>query len=206
MKTLNNGIEKNILFSQLSLAIIPLGICINIVIGTLANMLKVPIYLDAIGTIMVTLLIGTRAGVLVGVGSFLLAGILVNPVLPWFSGTQAAIAVYVGWVAGRGFFKNNIRTIIAGIGLGILAGIVSAPVIIYLFGGITGSGSSFLTAYLLASGNKMINSVFLSGMASEPIDKTFQCLIAIWMIRSIPISVLSRFNNEKLNRNDFLKS
>src|SRR5438045_2226650 len=81
------------------LALIPFGIALNLGLGTITTTLKIPLYLDAIATIAVTLLVGFRAGAIVGVASFLIGGILVNPVLPWFSGTQLVIAAYTALVA-----------------------------------------------------------------------------------------------------------
>ena len=186
------------------LALIPLGIAFNLAIGAVVRALQLPIYVDAVGTILITLIAGIRAGAITGVASFLLGGILVSPVLPYFSGTQAAIAIYTGLVARRGGFRTIPRTILAGIGLGVVAGIVSAPVIVLLFGGITGSGASLAVAFLLASGKSLINSVVLSGLAAEPIDKTIQCLLAVWLLRGLPMGLLSRFTRGYLARNAFV--
>lgn len=186
------------------LALIPLGIVLNLAIGTIIHTLKVPVYLDAVGTIVVTLLAGIRAGVFVGVLSFLIGGVLVNPVLPWFSGTQAAIAIYTGWIANKGLMRNYGRAIVAGLGLGVVAGIASAPVIALLFGGITGSGASLIVAFLLASGKNIIQSVVLSGLAAEPLDKTLQVLLALWLLKGVPKTLLERFRNERLVKNGLL--
>lgn len=187
------------------LALIPLGIVLNLAIGTLVHTLKVPLYIDAVGTIIVTMLAGIRAGILVGVMSFLIGGILVNPVLPWFSGTQAVIAIYVGMMARAKWFSSYFRTTVSGIGLGVVAGIVSAPVIVKLFGGITGNGASLVVAFLLASGKSVIESVLLSGLGSEPFDKAAQCLLAIWLLRGLPQSVLKQFDSGYLLENKFLR-
>lgn len=188
----------------LALAMIPVGIVINLSIGTLVSILKLPLFIDATGTILVTLLLGIRAGVVTGVLSFLIGGLLVNPVMPWFCGTQAAIAVYVGLVARCGLFRSFWRVIVCGIGLGIVAATVSAPVIAKLFGGITGSGSGLITAFFLATGKSIIKSVFLTGISCEPVDKTVQCLLAFWLIRSLPKKLLRRFVNRGfLEKNNF---
>jgi len=92
-----------------------------------------------------------------------------------------------GLFASRGWFRSIPRTIVTGISIGIAAAIVSAPVIIKLFGGITGSGSGFLTAFLLASGKKIVESAILTGISCEPIDKTIQCLLAFWLVRTLPL-------------------
>lgn len=214
------------------LALIPTGIALNLALGTLIHTLKLPVYLDAVGTISVTLLAGLRAGIIVGVASFLIGGVTVNPVLPWFSGTQAVIAVYTyvlarfGWLAtgrpdasagadneqSRNWWRRtaawiglNVRPLLAGVGLGVVAGIASAPVIVALFGGVTGSGASLVVAFLLESGKKLYQAVLLSGLASEPLDKTLQVLLALGLIRSLPRNLRAAFGNaDLLKRNRLL--
>jgi len=181
--------RKRILF----LAVVPVGILVNLGIGTLVHFLKLPLFVDAVGTILVTILVGIPAGIAAGVLSFLLGGLLVNPVMPYFSGTQAAIAIFVGIMARQGFFKSIPRTILTGILLGLVAAVVSAPVIVTLFGGITGSGSGVITAFLLASGKSVLKSVILTGVSCEPVDKTVQCLFAFWLLRSLPRNLKARF-------------
>ncbi|OYV00626.1 MAG: ECF transporter S component, partial [Verrucomicrobiales bacterium VVV1] len=160
-----------------ALALVPLGVRLNLGIGTIVHLLKLPLFVDAVGTILITLLIGWRWGAVTGVLSVLVGGLLTNPVLPWFSGTQAAIAIVTGIMAANGWFRTIPRTLVSGVLIGITAAIVSAPVIIVLFGGITGSGSGFITSFLLASGKKIMESVILTGISCEPIDKTLQCLM-----------------------------
>lgn len=188
------------------LALVPLGIALNLALGTIVHALKLPIYVDAVGSVLVTLVAGVWAGIVVGVASFLIGGILVNPVLPWFSGTQAAIAIYVHLVARRGGFRSWGRTVVAGIGLGLVAGVVSAPVIVALFGGITGSGASLVVAFLLASGKSVVNSVILSGLAAEPLDKALQCALAVWILRQLPPGLLARFRGGSLRTNGLVRT
>jgi energy-coupling factor transport system substrate-specific component len=192
--------------SRQALAVIPLGIALNLALGTIVHTLKLPIFLDAIGTITVTLLLGMRAGIAVGVLSFLIGGLLTDPVLPWFSGTQAIIAIYTHIVAKYAGFKSIPKTVLSGLGLGIVAAIASAPVIVMLFGGVTGSGSSLVVAFLLKSGQGIIKSVLLSGLASEPLDKTLQCLLAVWIIRGLPRTILQKFTNGSLIQNNMSKT
>jgi energy-coupling factor transport system substrate-specific component len=174
-------------------ALVPLGVLLNLGIGTIVQLLKLPIFIDAVGTMLVTLLIGWRWGATTGILSFLLGGVLTNPVMPWFSGTQLAIAVVVGILAAKGWFRTIPRTIFSGVTIGITAAIASAPVIIGLFGGITGSGSGVITSFLLASGKKIVESVLLTGISCEPIDKTLQALLTFWLIKSLPVGIRQRF-------------
>lgn len=188
------------------LAVIPMGIALNLALGWLIFTLKLPIYLDAVGTILITLISGVRAGIIVGVGAFLLGGLLFNPVLPWFCGTQAVIAIYVHLVGRKGGFSSFGWTILSGLGLGVVAGIVSAPVIAILFGGLTGNGTSLISAFLLKSGQGIFKAVFLSGIASEPLDKTLQCLLAFFLLKGVPKSILSAYRHGTLQQNKFIEA
>ena len=81
-----------------------------------------------------------------------------------------------------------------GIGWGIVAAIVSAPVAVYLFGGVTGSGSALVTLFFVKTGHQLLDSVLLSGFSIEPIDKTIQMILAIYVARSTPAHFHERFS------------
>lgn len=192
-------------FSNKVLTLIPLCIALNLVLGGLVHVLKLPVYLDATGTILVTLLAGWRAGVVVGVASFLLASLIISPVYVYFIGTQAVIAVYVYLIASK---LKGLRSVsyvcLTGIGLGVVAGIVSAPVIVAVFGGVSGSGRDLITAILMNSGQQVLNAVILSGATSEPVDKLLQVLIAYSLIKGTPKHLLQHFDNKMLRDNKLL--
>lgn len=89
-------------FDARTLALMPVAIAINIILGAaVANALKIPIYLDSIGTILVGALAGPIPGALTG----FLANILWQYVIPPpFQGTVAApfaiVAAVIGLMAG----------------------------------------------------------------------------------------------------------
>lgn len=61
-------------FSTISLVMIPVAIAINIAIGQLVYTLKLPLYLDSIGTIFVGAVAGPWVGALTGLLSNLIGG------------------------------------------------------------------------------------------------------------------------------------
>src|SRR5262249_55734841 len=113
---------------------------------------------------------------------------LVNPFLPWFAGTDIAIALVSAFVILRAvdiFRARPLRPVpfgacvlLCGVATGVVAAIVSAPVVAYLFGGVTGSGSAFVVAFFLKTGQQLVNAVVLSGLAADPPDKVVQVLLA----------------------------
>lgn len=100
-------------FDTRTIVLIPIAIAINIVLGqTVGAALKIPIYLDSIGTILVGALAGPIPGMLTG----LLANLIWQYVLPApfhsdFAGPYAIVAAEIGLLAGifggMGFFRSR---------------------------------------------------------------------------------------------------
>lgn len=181
-------------FSTLTLVLIPVAIAINIVIGQIVALLKLPVYLDSIGTVLVGVLAGPWAGALTGALSNMIWGILINPELfPWFP-VAAAIGFVAGLCANYGLFKNWWGVVITGFLVALAATIVGTPIAVYLFGGITSSGTSFLTAYLLATGQGLVEAVLTTNFLFEPLDKIATCLLAWLIIRGLSVRYVSRFS------------
>jgi len=186
---------------------IALCAALNLALGSVVYLLKAPIYMDMVGTLLCALLFwdtprkAFAASAVAGVISFLLGGLLVNPFLPWFSATVVAVAALTAFVtyrSARTFRSEGTRGTgglllpVLGYGIltGVIAAIVSAPVVVYLFGGVTGSGSALLVAFFLKSGHQLLQAALLSGFTAEPVDKTLQLLLAVILFRATPESFL----------------
>lgn len=89
-------------FDTRTLVMMPVAIAINIVLGqTIASVLKIPIYLDSIGTVLV----GVVAGPIPGLVTGLLSNLLWTYVLPApfhsdFAAPFAIVAAFIGFFAG----------------------------------------------------------------------------------------------------------
>jgi energy-coupling factor transport system substrate-specific component len=138
-------------------------IALNVALGTLVYLLKLPLYLDSAGIMLAALLVpGTRGNACltsstVAVVSFVIFGVLVSPFEPWFIGTGIAGGLY-GSLVVRGrvddligrtasTWRFIVKLLAFGIGWGIVAATISAPVIVYLFGGVTGAGTTIILAF-----------------------------------------------------------
>jgi len=175
-------------------AMIAIGIALNLGIGLLLIALKLPIFLDMIGTIVFTLVGGWRLGALIGVSSLLLGGIF-NPVLPYFILSPLGIVAVTAISAARGGFRLDWRVIVTGIVMGLVAAILSAPVVAGAFGGSTPSGESRLTNILVGPGKTLWAAVVTTKLWTEPLDKTIQCLLAVGLIKLMPQRVLELLRN-----------
>ena len=72
--SLSQQLKKD--FSTLTLALIAVAIVLNIVLGQVVSLLKLPIFLDSLGTILVALLAGPWAAGLTGLLTNLIWGLI----------------------------------------------------------------------------------------------------------------------------------
>jgi uncharacterized membrane protein len=93
-------------FSTRTLVLIPIAIAINIAIGELVVRLKLPVYLDSIGTVLVGAIAGPWAGALTGALTNLIWG-LFNPFAAPFFYVAAVIGFLAGLAGKRGAFQNE---------------------------------------------------------------------------------------------------
>lgn len=181
-------------FTTITLALIPVAIVINIVAGQLAILLRIPLYLDSIGTVLVGALAGPLAGALTGVLSNVLWAIIFsNPTLFPFSIVAGLIGLAAGIAGSRGAFKSLMWTIVAGILTGIMAALVSAPIAYYVFGGVTGAGTDVIVAAFQAMGASVLQAALGQGIVSDPLDKTISFVIVWLILRGMSKRLLSQF-------------
>ena len=173
-------------FNTQTWVLIPIAIAINIAVGQIVLLLKLPVFLDSIGTVLVAVLAGPWAGALTGALSNVIWGIAIDPsALPWWP-VAAMIGYMAGLMAQWGFFKSWWKVVATGFVVALTAAIVSTPIAVYLFGGITASGSSFITAYLLQTGQGIWQAVASTSFLTEPVDKITTAMLAFAIILGLP--------------------
>ena len=158
-------------FSLMVILLIPVAIAINIVGGQLTSVLKIPVDLDTIGVILV--------------------GLLAGPI------PYAICAFYIGIAAGL-LAKYNMtnkvwKLVISGIVIAIVATLTATPVTVFFFGGSTGGGASMLAAGLMATGQRILQSVFSVYIVTESIGKMLSIFVAYLIIRAIPARSLVKY-------------
>ncbi|HTX78118.1 MAG TPA: ECF transporter S component [Longilinea sp.] len=189
--SLGRSIKKD--FNTMTLVLIPVAIAINVVIGEIVALLKLPVYLDSIGTVLVGAICGPWAGALTGTLSNIIWGLLIDPnAFPWFP-VALVIGFVAGWCARFGLFKNWWKVIISGVLISLGSALASTPIAVWLYGGITASGSSFITAFLLQTGHDLITSVLSTNFIVEPVDKVATALLAFAIIQGLSARYVARF-------------
>ena len=88
------------------IVLIALCAALNLALGAVVYLIKLPIYLDMVGTMLCALLLGThpmRAFVAAGIAGVLsfVIGAVFNPFLPWFSLTVLTVAALTAFVTAK---------------------------------------------------------------------------------------------------------
>jgi energy-coupling factor transport system substrate-specific component len=109
------------------------AIAINIAVGAIVVVLRLPIYLDSIGTVLVGVLAGPWAGALTGLLANLVWAILpvpggAGPNIAFFAPVAATIGLMAGFWAGRGAFRIRADDERVGGFLALAAGVAAAVV------------------------------------------------------------------------------
>ncbi len=181
-------------FTTFTWVLIAVAIAVNIVVGQLASLLKLPIFLDSIGTVLVGVLAGPWAGGLAGLLTNLIWGVISSPVAAAFAPVAMVIGIVAGLCARYGLFRTWWQAIIAGLIITVFNAVVAVPIRLYMFGGITGSGADFVTAYMLALGRDLFGSVVVTVFTSNVIDKVVTAVLAWIIIKALPQRLTARFS------------
>jgi energy-coupling factor transport system substrate-specific component len=193
-------------FTTVTIALMVVALAINIVVGTIIFQLKVPfVYLDSIGTVLVGLVAGPWAGLLTGVLSNLLWGLLGNPGYVPYAPIAGVIGLMAGWFGGLGWFKTLWKWLLGGLITGLVAALLSAPITAYVYGGVTGAGTDLIVGMFRATGASIMEAALGQGLITDLIDKTLSFFIVWLIIKALPTTLISRFARSEnvLDESDF---
>lgn len=173
-------------------SLISLGVSLNLVLGALVAALKIPLYLDSVGTLLVGLCAGSGAGSITGAVGILILSLSSPSALPFLP-----VACLVGGLAGKlrsfGVLGSRLRLVLAGAFLGVVSAAVSAPIATVVFGGVTGGGTDLLVALFRAGGQDALGAAFLQSLTVDPADKLVSLFLAAYVLGAVPARALTGF-------------
>lgn len=164
-----------------------MAIAINIVLGFIVQKLQIPlIFLDTIGTIFIAVLFGPWEAASVGALTNILTPILTgNPKdIPFFL-VNMAVGIIVGYVARKYEFNWKTATI-SGIVLSVICPLIGTPIAVWIYGGITGSGTDFIVLWLNKAGMTIFSATFIPRITGNFVDKIVSCLLVMASMKYIP--------------------
>ena len=199
-----NGLKAQ--FSTKSLVLIPIAVGINLIGGTLASALKLPLFLDMIGTILSAALAGPWVAALVGLLTNIFLALVANPIYLPYSLVSIACGLVTGYMIKAGMFRKVWGVVLTWLAVTFTSVAIASTITVIIFGGATGAtGSSVFTATLIAATQNIVQSVVASSFIENLIDRGIAFIIAYSLLKRIPKRFLSQytidanFDDEELN-------
>ena len=170
--------------SSFVVAMIPAGIALNWVANSIVEMLKLPLFLNNIGTVLNSIVLGPIWG---GITA-LMTNVILALIVRWTYLPFALVGILVASLAyfffKKGWFKKTWMVIVAGAITGLVSSVLATVISVYAFGGFSGHTVDVLTAGLIASGQQIFNATFIANIPGTVADKVLTFYI-VWMILKI---------------------
>lgn len=179
-----------------TLVLIPIAVGINLIGGTLCSTLKLPLFLDMIGTIIVACLAGPWSAALTGVLTNVFLAVVANPVYLPYAMVSFLCGLVTGYLVKWGLFRSKLGVVLTWLACALTNTLSASLVTIYVYGGASGVNStSVVTVALLATTKKIFVSVLSSAMLENLIDKGVVFVIAFLIISKIPKHFLNQYTS-----------
>lgn len=172
------------------LSMIALGIAINFIGGTIALALRLPIYLDAIGTVMISAILGPLSGMTTGILSGIISGMTTDLVALYFIPVQIITGIVAGFLFRTSCFEKW-KMIIGVLMLTVPGTIISSIIAAFVFGGITSSGSSVIVQLLNKVGLSMTSSVFIVQIITDYLDRFITVALVCSTLKVLPKNLIN---------------
>ena len=181
-----------------NLTLVSMAIALNVIGALVALGLRLPIYLDSIGTILIACLIGPKYAVMTGVCGSLVSGITFDPYSIYFAPVQISTGLLAGIMYNKGFLKGK-KTPLGVFIFTLPTSIISACIAAFLFGGVTSSGSSYIVQILSHFNVPMVVGVFATQVVTDYADKFIAVIIVALVVSAMPKNYKLSFN-QRMNR------
>ncbi len=182
-------------FNTTAIVMMPIAVGINIVGQFFTQSLRLPLWLNVIGTMIAGVVAGPWVGFATGILTNVVAAFTIEgPTALAFAIVNGAHGLVAGFLATHGWYRSLWKAAVAGF-IGELVQIpIVSPIAVYMFGGITTGASSFVAALLMATGKDIWTSVITGQLITGSADKILSAAIAFLILKALPKRTLYRFS------------
>ena len=178
--------------TALQMCFLALAAVLNIAGANIALLLRIPLYLDTLGTFLSAMLFGPFYGMIPGLLSGLLTGFTTDIYSLFYLPVQLVTALAAGFLFYEKSFKTGkYRILLFAAAVTVPGTIVSASITAFLFGGITSSGSSILVQLLHHTGLNLTASVFCVQLLTDYLDRAVMLCLSVLVLGVLPASMLA---------------
>lgn len=175
------------------ISFITIAIAINLVGANLALFLRLPIYLDTIGTLLIAVILGPWYAASTAFLSALINWMTTDIFSLYYSPVAIVVAIITGILIKRNCKPSSLlwKSLIISLPGTIIASVIT----VILFKGITSSGSSIIAQFLHGIGLDMTSSLILVQVGTDYMDR----LISLILVFST-ITLLKKHSPNLINQ------
>jgi energy-coupling factor transport system substrate-specific component len=169
----------------LVLVLVALAAALNLVGGYLAGLVRLPVFLDTVGTCVAAIALGPWWGALAGALSNIVGALWYGPTNIPFALVNVAAALVWGYgVRTFGMGRGAIRYFVLNLVVALVTAVVAAPIVLFVSGGSTGHASDLVTAAFAQAG--LVVAVLASNILVAPLDKLLAGYTGAAIVRALP--------------------
>ncbi len=184
--------------STASLVLIPAAVGINYIGKLFAGLLKLPLWLDSIGTVLASMLAGPIVGAICGAINNVIYGFTMDPISFIYALTSIAIGFAIGIMAYKGWIKNIGMAIVVGLITAGVSAVISTPINIIFWGGQTGNvWGDAVFASLMANNIPAWIASFVDELIVDIPDKVATVIIAYGLFKALPKKLTVLYKNNQ---------
>ena len=178
-----------------TIVLIPVCIGINFLGKMFASALKLPLWLDAIGTCIGAVLGGLIIGGLCGAINNLVYGLIIGDnITIIYLFTSLGIGIAAGIMARLGFMKSFPKSLLTACAAGFAAVVISTPLNVIFWGGTTGNvWGDALFAVTQANNMPVWLGSFLDEVVVDVPDKLITVIVVYFIMLALPKKLTSLY-------------
>lgn len=174
--------------------IILISLFLNLLGSNLVPSLDLPVFFDAVGTMLAAILIGPWIGGLIGLMSNLLTGLFHSSLSIPFGLVNLGIGIITGYLMILiKDYRHPLAPLLVGTVIAIATPLMAAPIATYMFGGITAHGVDKVVVALMDSGQSILSSTFWGRIPYSFVDKILSAYMVFLIIKVWPDIAAKRF-------------
>ncbi|WP_436829412.1 ECF transporter S component [Streptococcus dysgalactiae] len=165
------------------LSFMAVAIALNVIGANLALFLRLPIYMDMLGTLTISMLFGPWLGALTALLSALISWTSTDIFALFYAPVAILTSLICGFLAPKTRLSKNLfwQSLI----LSLPGTLVASLITVLLFKGITSSGSSLLVQALHGLGFNMPLSVILVQSGTDYLDRLISLFFVVLLVKSL---------------------
>lgn len=176
----------------LAVTLVPLAAATDIVGSYVAGLLKLPVFLDMIGTCVAAVVLGPWWGALAGALSNVGGAAINGPSnIPFALANIAGALVWGYGVRTFGMGRNAATFFLLNAIVAVVVALVASPIALFVYGGATGHPSDAITAAIELTGQGLGSAVVASNLVVNVADKLIAGYVGLAIIQALPPTYLA---------------